>query len=249
MTDFLIGERMIDRLIRDEAASTTSRITNGKPLDSGAAMRLRSDLAHLCRERCRPLVASFGTGGAGSAATYQNSAALFSPLRDAGFREETTDVLVISGARALPWDPRVSEIFPSLVIVDRQNTEGRPTLCSVRMGMDITVDATNDSSSVAFAITLHDDPLRLRDGDHLAFWGSGELSSGDQIVEATLSSDRAITPADYDFWPARPADYAHGDTDCGALHAYLWFGWKFIGVGTGNSINSMWAHESRIDPP
>ncbi len=244
-----IGDR-IDAargVFKDIPAATTSRLTNGKPMDSGAAMRLASNVAHMCHESCRQLVQSPGLGPT-NAATYQNAIGLYGPVRDIGFSGSDTDALVLSGSAGLPWDPRVSENFLTYVRADRQSAAGPRTICSVRFSIDFSADATNTVTSVGFAITTHDDPARLRAGDYLAFFGSGALTHTAQIVTETLSSEIPITPRHYEGWPGRSAGYTDGETMGFPLPVYLWFGWKFIGVGTANAINGFCAHESRIDP-
>lgn len=233
-------------LFKSPAASSTSRLTNGKPMDSGAVMRLSSNIAHLCYESCRHLVASPGLGP--TAGTYQNAVGLYGPVREIGFYNDAVDALVISGSSGLPWDPRVCESFLAFVAADRQSDAGPPTLRSIRFSIDYTGDATNSSTSIGFAITTHNDPARLRDGDYLAFHGSGALSTGNQIYTQTLSCQLPITPRHHEAHPGRPASYTSGDTMGFPLPVYLWFGWKFVGTGTGNQINGMSAWESRIDP-
>ncbi len=253
---FNIAERVDSSrgYFKHEAASTTSRLTNGKPLDSGAAMRMASNLAHLCYESPRHLVQSPGLG-ASKIEAFASASTLFNNVTDNGYLNSDTSVGAIDGASALPWDPRVCEFFPAILIADRQigheaspsataiANEGRTTIRSVRFSMDFDADATNSSQSVGFAITTHDSPERLRQGDYLAFWGSGLLSTGPQIVTQTLSCDRPIAPHDYIEIPSRTT----GETMTRAIVVNLWFGWKFIGTGVANAVNGLCAWESRID--
>jgi len=242
-----IAERGYTRYIKHAAAATTGPLTNGEPVDAGTSMLVTNNLGHMCMESTRNLVQSPGTGPTGIALSYQTPAALFGGIQDTGFYTAATDVLYISGSTALPWDPRVSETFSAFTIADRQNSDGRETIRSIRFSIDFTADVTNSSTSVGFAITTHDSPQRLRDGDYLAFYGSESVNTGSQIITNTLSSDTPITLAHYEAMQARQRTY-NGEMMGNMIPIVLWFGWKFIGSGTDNAINGFCAWESRIDP-
>ncbi len=220
-----IAERVEDRYIKHEAASTTAPMTNGWPLDSGSAMLLSSNLAHLCRESCRNLVQSPGLGTA-KVPSFTTGNAVFDGLHDLGLLPaDNTAFTNFGGASEIPWDPRTAESFPAHLICDRQNDDGRITLRSIRFLMDATIDTNCTSYVYHFAITNHSDPGRLMGGDYLAHSSDTFGGTGNKTAVATLSSTQPWHPNMLTQWPCRPADYVDGATSVLILEAYLWFGW------------------------
>lgn len=218
----LTGERLTTTT-RRLRTPTASEWRDGRFVDSGLAMILSSNFAHLQRESVRHLATALGPGVITNASRgYSYSGTTLKDRPDPG---------AYTGLSAIAWDvATATRLGPFTLIADREIAAEDPTWRQIR----VNVDADSVNLALYAALTAGDPPAP----DHLGF-ATVNATAGRAINALTLTPSRGIRA---DRMPARRPD---GATDESTLTAtvFLWVGW-YAASGT-NAVVSITANEIR----
>lgn len=218
------------KYIKHPPGNGTHWESNGYPLDSGTAMILSNNWAHLDYQNLHELVNWTGHTNA----TSKNTNNGFTLVSDLGFVPATGSAEPIN--RQIPWGLRNNSrrFGPFFIPVDKYLPDGRETIRDIQCFLSFYNPIATSSSS--FYVFTTDSAMSPRDG-YLGYYTFGSAVAGYLSQSFTLTCSNAV------YEDAAVMSRPVGEpvfTKC----VYLWLGWAFQQDDTAE-LTGFFAHESR----
>lgn len=209
-------ERAYDTWV-DIPADTASVWDDGSPIDSGTAMILASNEAHLCVESLRHHVldvAPISLARSAGKTTWDGVQDVAGP--------SAADIAALpadEGYKGVSWMRYFCKWGPLFVPMDRVAASGNLVIRTLK-GQFRFVNTAGTAAYAHVALTTHSDPEQIALGNVSYYSKNTITGAGNQSFSVTMEAD--IRDAIRENIPARRGTTSVGATQFGCIPVYIW---------------------------